>query len=66
MDDLIEALQIFRKYGNPYAPLHCTHDDLLVVDYDPEKMSQEDINRLEELSFTWNGEYFHSYRFGSA
>jgi hypothetical protein len=66
MKDLIEALQIFLKYGNPYSPTHCEHDVLTVmIDFD--KVSQEDKVKLEELSFKEN-DYgcFMSYRFGSA
>jgi len=30
MDDLIKALQILRKYGNPKYPTHCEHDTLYI------------------------------------
>lgn len=65
MKDLIKALQIFLKYDNPYAPTHCEHDTLYVM-VDPDEVSEEDKERLEELSFHDEGEYFISYRFGSA
>lgn len=26
MEDLIKALRIFLKYGNPYSPTHCEDD----------------------------------------
>lgn len=69
MKDLLEALQIFLKYGNPYAPLNCCHD-LLYVDINPDKVSKEDKDKLEKLGFC-DGEKedleggFISYRFGS-
>jgi hypothetical protein len=31
MSDLIKALQIFLKYGNPDSPTHCEHDELFVM-----------------------------------
>lgn len=69
MKDLIEALQIFLKYGNPYAPTHCEHDVLTVM-IDPSDVSDEDIARLDELGFDVGSEYgqemFTSFRFGSA
>lgn len=65
MSDLIEALQILLKYGNPHAPTHCEHDVLLVC-IDPIKVSEEDIKRLSELSFKPDESGFASYRFGSA
>ena len=66
MDDLILALQIFRKYGNPYHPTDCTHDELL-VDISPELVSDKDIKELEKLGFHVDEEFdaFMSYRFGS-
>ena len=66
MDELIEALQIFRKYDNPSRPTQCEHDALHVC-IDPEGISDEDKARLKELSFTpdqFGG--FYSFRFGSA
>lgn len=30
MEDLIKALQIFMKYGNPAYPFHCEHDILYI------------------------------------
>lgn len=65
MKDLIEALVIFLKYGDKHFPTHCEHD-MLHVAIDPELVSEEDMKRLKELSFTpddWNG--FSSSRFGS-
>ncbi len=68
MKDLIEALTIFLKYGNPYSPTHCEHDVMLVM-IDPEDVSAEDVEKLEALGFSASEEYeccFVSYRFGAA
>ncbi len=65
MSDLITALQIFLKYGNPHNPTHCNHDELIVC-IDPEKVSEEDKQALNKLGFQ-EAEYgFVSWRFGSA
>jgi len=66
MKDLIEALTIFLKYGDPKYPTNCSHDELY-VDIDPDKVSEEDKKRLDELGFFVNEELegFSSYRFGS-
>jgi len=70
MKDLIEALNIFLKYGNKNNPTHCEHD-VLTVDIDPRKVSEEDTKRLKALGFMpdlngeYGGAYFFSYRFGS-
>lgn len=70
MKDLIEALQIFLKYSQTDYPTHCEHD-VLFVDCDPELVSIEDKERLEELGFhdgCGSGEFehgFYSYKFGS-
>lgn len=67
MDKLIEALQIFLKYDNPTYPTHCEHDELWICgDYDPEKMSKEDLEKLDDLGFDWDGESFKSFKYGSA
>ncbi len=66
MKDLIEALNIFLKYGNDRNPTWCEHDCLYVA-VDPGKVSEEDKARLEELSFHADEmhEDFSSHRFGS-
>jgi DNA-binding protein YbaB len=65
MEDLIKALQIFMKYGNPRYPTHCEHD-VLHVAINPELVSIDDMKALEALSFTPDGfDGFSSYRFGS-
>lgn len=70
MKDLIEALQILLKYGDPRNPTHCEHDVLTVVGIDPSDVAEEDKARLEELGFFISDEYgepmFRSYRYGSA
>lgn len=64
MEDLIKALQIFLKYGNPYAPTHCEHD-VLHVAIDPDKVSDEDKAELDKLGFHPSEYGFDSFRFGS-
>jgi hypothetical protein len=69
MNDLIEALTILLKYGNPYSPTHCEHDTLTIVGIEPSAVSEEDKARLDELGFFVSTEYgtnFVSFRFGSA
>lgn len=66
MEDLIKALQIFLKYGNPHSPTNCSHDELH-VDIDGDLVSDEDKAELEKLSFNVDTDIggFYSYRFGS-
>lgn len=70
MEDLIKALQIFLKYGNPAFPTNCSHD-VLYVAIDPEKVSVSDAAELNELGFFSGSESdefehgFYSFRFGS-
>lgn len=64
MKDLIEALTIFAKYDED-DNVHCEHDELFIC-IDPSEVSEEDLKRLEELSFTPNSvDGFSSFRFGS-
>ena len=65
MKGLIQALNIFLKYGDKSYPTHCEHD-VLHVACDPGVVSEEDIKLLEELGFSPN-EYdgFSSFRYGS-
>lgn len=66
MSKLIEALQIFLKYGDPAYPTHCEHDALTVC-VDPSLVSEEDKSRLKDLGFIADdGGGFISFRFGSA
>ena len=64
MKDLIKALQIFLKYENSYSPTHCEHDEL-TVNINPDIISKEDIDKLCQLGFEIEDDYFISYRFGS-
>lgn len=68
MKDLLEALTIFAKYiPDAASPTCCEHDELFVM-CDPALVSEDDLVRLEELSFKpqHRDSNFHSYRFGSA
>ena len=70
MDDLIEALQILLKYGNPEYPTNCTHDEVRIMEIDPDNVSQEDSQKLEtvglDVAEDLGDKYFYSFRFGSA
>lgn len=70
MSDLIKALQILLKYGDPKYPTHCEHDILTIVGIDPADVSDEDKAALDELGFFVGEESgkpaFHSFRYGSA
>ncbi len=68
MEDLIKALQILLKYGNPKYPTVFEHDILYIVGIDLKKISIEDINELENLGFNINIEEseIYSFKFGSA
>lgn len=67
MSDLIRALQIFLKYGDPKRPTHCEHD-VLCVFIDPAAVSPDDLAELATLGFRPSNEgdaEFYSYRYGS-
>jgi hypothetical protein len=66
MEKLIEALQIFLKYGNPTFPTHCEHDVMYICGYNEKDISEEDTAKLKELGFFWGDETFQSFRYGSA
>lgn len=70
MKDLIAALQIFLKYGDPEWPTHCEHDVLTICGIEPADVSDEDKEELDKLGFFVSDEYgeecFQSFRFGSA
>ena len=68
MDDLIKALTIFRKYGNPHYSTHCSHGRLTICGIDPEDVTVTDELELRELGFvvSESDEAFISFRFGSA
>ena len=67
MDELIEALRIFRKYTDAKYPTGCEHDELRVYVH-PDKVSAADTEELDRLGFIPNPdcEAFLSYRYGSA
>lgn len=65
MSDLIEALQVFLKYGNPSYPTHCEHD-VFTVCIDPKVVSKEDKAKLYQLGFFEKDNDFQSFRFGAA
>ena len=68
MEDLIKALQILFKYGNPRNPSHCEHD-YFFINIHPDLVSEEDKEELSKLGFFIDSEYggngFGSFRFGS-
>ena len=68
MKDLIAALTILLKYGDHENPTGCEHDVLYVYDIDPHKVSQEDLQKLDDLGFHPgdDNEGFTSYKYGSA
>ena len=67
MEDLIEALIIFKKYqGGRYAPTHCEHDVLYIMGVEKNDPSDKELERLEELGFHRSENCWQSYRFGSA
>jgi hypothetical protein len=66
MNDLIEALQILAKYGNPTFPTHCEHGELTITpEISPYSISFEDRVRLEKLGFFVRDDVFKSHRFGA-
>lgn len=70
MEQLVKALQILLKYGNPQYPTHCEHDVLTICGIDPADVSDDDKKELDDLGFFVSTEYgeecFQSFRFGSA
>lgn len=65
LSKLIEALNIFLTYGDVDFPTHCEHDELTVCVM-PDKVSDADKKRLEELGFNVGDCSFTSFRYGSA
>lgn len=66
MEDLIKALTILLKYGNPHNPTHCEHDELTISpDIKPESVSEEDKKALKKFGFNYDQYSFKSYRYGS-
>jgi len=70
MEDLIRALQILLKYGNPQWPTHCEHDVLTICGIEPENVSDDDKRKLKVLGFIVSAEggdeAFISFKYGSA
>lgn len=70
MKNLIEALNILIKYGDPPYPTHCEHDVLTICGIDPSDVSDEDKAKLDDLGFFVSKEdgdlSFKSFRYGSA
>ena len=68
MEDLIKALNIFLKYGNPNYPTHCEQDTLYICGIESCDVSEEDIKTLDDLGFFVSDEEggFISFKFGSA
>lgn len=65
LSNLVSAMQIFLKYGDIGYPTHCEHD-ILKVNVDPEKVSEEDIKTLDNFGFSPHDSCFQSYAYGSA
>lgn len=68
MKELIEALTIMLKYGNPNYPTHCEHDEMTISnDIDWNKITKEDQKKLDELGFSYSEELecIASFRYGS-
>jgi hypothetical protein len=65
MEDLIEALMIFRTYSDTERPTRCEHD-VMVVNVSVGPVRPDDVDRLEELGFIadWDEDCFYSFRFG--
>jgi hypothetical protein len=69
IDELIEALTIFKKYLPAAAsPTHCEHDELMVMVTTEDTLAPEDEKRLEELGFhkDFGMGLWTSTKFGSA
>lgn len=68
MDDLIEALQIFRKYDNPACPTHCEHDEMTICVAAGAVTDPADRARLDALGFFPDAGFdcWKSFKFGSA
>lgn len=65
MDKLIEALQIFLKYGNNKYPTYCEHDTLYICHYEWDEISKDDQVKLEELGFIESDGSIISHKYGS-
>ena len=68
MSDLIEALTILRKYGNPQYPTICEHDTLTIADINPQDVTPQDLAELNRLGYFVDKteKCFRSHRYGIA
>ncbi len=74
MNDLVEALNIFKKYIKDEdsfefkRPFHCEHDILIVTAVKMDDVSEEDAEKLDDLGFFKSEEFecFASFKFGSS
>lgn len=66
MSELIEALTIFKKYGNATRPTGCEYKTLY-VGIDPDIVRYDDIVRLKTLGFVpyHHCHMFYSIKYGS-
>jgi len=66
IEELIEAMEIFKKYIGDDYPTNCDHD-VMRVNVDPENVTEADVIRLDELGFTVDDDLnmFMSYKYGS-
>jgi hypothetical protein len=68
--NLLQALTLLaRGQNNSYSPFHCEHDQLTVM-ADPAAFTPEEIEQLDRWGFfvasDGDGDYFTSFRYGSA
>lgn len=65
--DLIAALTLLARAGNPVSPFHCEHDTLHIM-ADPADFTPEELAQLEAWSIHADEENgsFYSHYYGSA
>ena len=51
MKNLIEALQILLKYGNPEFPTHCDCETFTICGINPKDITVSDKQKLRKLGF---------------
>lgn len=61
MNDLVEALRIFSRYGNPDRPFTMSGPRMIINDIDPEHVSVTDEMELLELGFQVDTNHNHFY-----
>jgi hypothetical protein len=69
MENLIRALTIFLKYGNPTYPTHCEQDVMYICGIEPDMVTVEDKEELNALGFIVSedgDDGFISFKYGSA